>query len=211
LLDKTMMDGNNDQGFDYLFNILRAEKRGDESIFKLIQEVTVCKAAIGVVSQARNLKATVEENLLDAYESIVGLELDNGLWKGLLTKEFTLDKMKDSHWKEVRHSRFSAEQKKKREEKKIAFVKMNEDLKSKGRRENVEGKLSADKVWKMRDAINSVINNDFAEELSKHVYKSKNNQLLSGKQFIDTVDLMRRNMFLASIYQCLFRCMNIYK
>lgn len=78
-----MMDGNNDQGFDYLFNILRAEKRGDESIFKLIQEVTVCKAAIGVVSQARNLKATVEENLLDAYESIVGLELDNGLWKGI--------------------------------------------------------------------------------------------------------------------------------
>jgi predicted HNH restriction endonuclease len=80
----------------------------------------------------------------------------------------------------------------------IAFVKINEDLKSKGRREIVEGKLSADKVWKMHDALNSVINNDFAEELSKHVYKSKNNQLLSGKQFTDTVDLMRHNMFTSS-------------
>jgi hypothetical protein len=50
----------------------------------------------------------------------------------------------------------------------------------------------------MHDALNSVINNDFAEELSKHVYKNKNNQLLSGKQFTDTVDLMRCNLFTSS-------------
>jgi hypothetical protein len=107
-----MMEGNsNDQGFDYLFDLLRAEKRSDESIFKLIQEVTVCKAAIGVVSQARNSKSTAEENLLDAYQSIVGLELDNGLWKGLLTKEFTPEKMNDSQWKERRDSRLAADQK----------------------------------------------------------------------------------------------------
>jgi hypothetical protein len=56
-----MMERQNDQGFLYAYNLLREEPREEELLFKLVQEVSVRKAAIGMVSQAKKIKEQLKK------------------------------------------------------------------------------------------------------------------------------------------------------
>jgi hypothetical protein len=139
-----LMEHNQDPGFQYAYILLRSDALSEDDLFKYIQELALCKASFGVVSQQKSTKATAEEAMLEAYRDVVAMELDNPLWKGLINSKFTIEKMMDSYWGGRRESQLDSTQRIAKDEKTKKLIKKNELLRSRGEQEIIEGKLSAE-------------------------------------------------------------------